>query len=170
VSIILRPATEADLALMKRWDRNDHTPPDPDEGWNWEVELGVPSPGRRQIIAELNGRPLGFMQLLDLGLDVSGYWQHLDNPAGHASIDIWIGELEDLNKGHGREMMRQAIELVFSDPAIHTILIDPQIENEGAIRFYQRLGFHFIEEREIWDEDVLIHALTRVTYNLGTTP
>ncbi len=167
MSIILREATKADLALLKRWDSYEHTPPDPDEGWNWEEELGAPSPGRRQIIAELDGRPLGFIQLLDLNHDVSGYWEHLERPAGHASIDIWIGEVEDLNKGYGREMMRQTIADLFADPAIHTILIDPQIDNEGAIRFYRRLGFQFIEEREIWDEDVLVHALTRQTYEKG---
>ena len=166
--ITLRVAKKSDLALMKRWDAYPHTPPDPEEGWNWEEELGAESPGRRQIVAELDGRPLGFMQLLDIALDVSGYWEHVQHPAGHASIDIWIGEVEDLNKGYGREMMRQAIELHFANPNIHTILIDPQIENEGAIRFYRRLGFQFIEEREIWDEDVLIYALTRQTYEKGT--
>ena len=122
MSIILREATKADLALLKRWDSYEHTPPDPEEGWNWEEELGAPSPGRRQIIAELDGRPLGFIQLLDLSLDVSGYWGHLERPAGHASIDIWIGEVEDLNKGYGRELMRQAIADLFADPAIHTIV------------------------------------------------
>jgi hypothetical protein len=34
-----------------------------------------------------------------------------------------------LRRGYGREMMRQAVALCFSDPTVHTILVDPLASN-----------------------------------------
>ena len=42
---------------------------------------------------------------------------------------------------HGTAMMRLALWRCFADPAAAAVLLDPLVANEGAQRFYERLGF-----------------------------
>lgn len=53
-------ATRDDLALLRRWDEAPHViASDPHDDWQWEAELGVERAGREQLIAEVDGRPIG---------------------------------------------------------------------------------------------------------------
>src|SRR5918994_2752322 len=57
----LRPATPTDLELLQEWDEQAHViASDPNSDWGWEVELGHNPDWREQLIAELDGRPIGF--------------------------------------------------------------------------------------------------------------
>ncbi|MEQ8477781.1 GNAT family N-acetyltransferase [Fulvivirga sp.] len=150
--ITLRPATINDLELVKYWDTQQHVIDcDPDDDWNWEEELTQDPEWREQLIAELNGEPLGFIQIIDPYLEESHYWG--DVAKSKRAIDIWIGEAKNLNKGYGTTMMKMAIERCFENPAVDAILIDPLKSNIQAHRFYERLGFTFIEERQ-FDESL----------------
>jgi hypothetical protein len=54
----LRPATAADLALLRHWDEQPHViAASPNDDWGWEVELNRSPDWREQLIAELDGRP-----------------------------------------------------------------------------------------------------------------
>lgn len=56
--ITLRPATIHDLETLKHWDTQPHVlDSDPNDDWNWEVELQKDEPWREQLIAELDNRP-----------------------------------------------------------------------------------------------------------------
>ena len=64
--IKLRPDTPADLELLRQWDEQTHViASDPNSDWGWEVELGRSPDWREQFIAELDGRPIGFLQVID---------------------------------------------------------------------------------------------------------
>src|SRR5690625_1359629 len=66
----LRPATPADLALLRRWDAQPHVlAANPNDDWAWETELGHSPDWREQLIAELSGRPAGFIQIIDPALE-----------------------------------------------------------------------------------------------------
>lgn len=66
----LRPATLDDLALLQAWDEQPHVlASDPNDDWRWEVELARHPPWREQLIAELSGRPIGFIQIIDPALE-----------------------------------------------------------------------------------------------------
>ncbi|MHB0980574.1 MAG: Imm53 family immunity protein [Thermoleophilia bacterium] len=69
------------------------------------------------------------------------------------AIDIWIGEEADPGRGYGTEMMRLAFARCFVDPAVTAVLIDPPASNVRAHRFYERLGFRFVERRRFGDDD-----------------
>ncbi len=98
--IRLRPATLADIPLLRHWDTQPHVRAAvANDGWRWETELAA-NDWSESFIAELDGRPLGFVQVMD--------------PAG--------------------------------DPAVTGILIDPLASNTRAHRFYERLGFEFVED------------------------
>jgi aminoglycoside 6'-N-acetyltransferase len=58
--VSLRPATPEDLELLRRWDAAPHViAATGDEDWHWETELARNPDGREQLIAEVDGRPIG---------------------------------------------------------------------------------------------------------------
>lgn len=168
--IQLRFATMDDLALLQYWDTQPHvilSDPNEDDYWDWEDDLQHTHDWQQQYIAELNGRPLGFLQILDPARDESEYWGQVAENV--RAIDIWIGEASDLNKGYGTEMMRQAIERCFQDPDVVAILLDPLISNTNAQRFYERLGFKKIEQRRFGNDDCFVYRLDRSDWQATST-
>lgn len=158
--ITLRLATLADAPLLRRWDEEPHVvESDPDDEWNWETELAHEPPWREQLMAELDGRPIGFIQIIDPLEEETHYWG--DCEPNLRAIDIWIGPADCLGRGHGTNMMRQAIARCFAATGVTAIVIDPLARNERAIRFYQRLGFKPVERRRFNDDDCLVHRLER---------
>ena len=145
--IELRRATIADLELIQYWDTQQHVIDcDPDDDWDWETELPKDPDWRQQLIAELDKRPIGFIQIIDPLEEETHYWGDVE--PNKRAIDIWIGEAHDLNKGYGTKMMKLAIEMCFSEPHVDAILIDPLKSNTKAHNFYKKLGFKFVMERE----------------------
>jgi aminoglycoside 6'-N-acetyltransferase len=156
----LRPATIADLDLLRHWDEQTHViAADPNDDWNWEVELSCTPDWREQLIAEIDGRPIGFIQIIDPAREESHYWGNV--AADLRAIDIWIGEEADLGQGYGTQMMRLAIARCFADPSVTAILIDPLASNTLAHRFYQRLGFQYSDRRWFGDDDCFVYRLNR---------
>lgn len=156
----LRPATPADLATLRRWDL------DPtvrgalvDADWRWETELHRHPDWREQLIAEVDGRPVGFVQIIDPEHEESQYWGCVD--PGHRAIDLWIGESGDRGRGYGTRMMELAIGRCFSDPSVHTILLDPLESNDRACHFYERLGFEFVARRDFCGDQCCVYRLRR---------
>jgi aminoglycoside 6'-N-acetyltransferase len=165
--LILRPATPDDIALLTQWDDEPVVAAsDPNDDWDWPETLAAE--GLENLIAELDGRPIGFVQITDLERDASRYWG--DPQPGFMAIDIWIGEPDARGHGAGRAMMEQAIARCFADPLIHTILIDPIETNTDAIGFYRRLGFTFIESRWFGPDECAVHQLTRTDWNKEHQP
>jgi aminoglycoside 6'-N-acetyltransferase len=158
--ITLRPATIEDLERLKKWDTSPHVVAcDPDEDWNWEVELNRQPEWREQLIAELAGKPIGMVQIIDPYREETHYWGAVADTK--RAIDIWIGEAEHLNQGHGTIMMTLAIDRCFEDPQVDGILIDPLTSNTKAHRFYERLGFEWIEERTFEGTACYVYELKR---------
>lgn len=156
----LRSATSADLALLRHWDKQPHViAADPNDDWGWEVELDRAPDWREQLIAEIDGRPIGFIQIIDPARKDSHYWG--DVPADLRAVDIWIGEETDLGKGYGTKMMQLALARCFADPTVTAILVDPLASNTRAHRFYERLGFRLIEHRRFGDDDCCVYRLNR---------
>lgn len=105
IEMNLRPATLADVPLLRYLDAQPHVrASDPNDDWAWEVELSKVPDWREQLIAELDGRPIGFVQIIDPACEESHYWD--DVPPGFRAIDLRIGEERELRKGYGTKMMR----------------------------------------------------------------
>jgi aminoglycoside 6'-N-acetyltransferase len=156
----LRPATIDDLDLLRQWDDEPHVvEADPNDDWGWEMELARDPDWREQSIAEIDGRSIGFIQIIDPALEDSHYWGEIE--PNLRAIDIWIGSETDLGKGYGTQMMKLAIDRCFADPTVTAILIDPLASNTRAHRFYERLGFQFVEPRRFGDDDCFVYRLNR---------
>lgn len=166
--IVLRPMALSDVPLLDVWDRQPHviaaTSDDPDQtkafgDTSWADELALVSDDYRYFMAELDGRPIGAMQIIDPHTETTHYWGDIE--PNLRAIDIWIGAAQDLGKGYGEIMMRQAFRLCFGEPPVTAIVIDPLASNVRACRFYQRLGFVPEGRRMFGEDDCLVHRLTR---------
>ena len=170
IMLELRPASLSDLDLLSCWDEQPHVmASDPNDDWQWEVELGRKPSWRAQLIAEFDGRPIGFIQIIDPALEETHYWGACGD--GLRAIDIWLGDAADLGRGYGTAMMRLALARCFSDAQVTAVLVDPLFGNAGARRFYERLGFGFVEQRRFGDDECAVYQLSRKTWEkLDTSP
>ncbi|HYD86952.1 MAG TPA: GNAT family N-acetyltransferase [Vitreimonas sp.] len=173
-ALTIRQATQDDVPVLERWDHEPSviacTTDDPDaqqafEGAVWADEIAARSDVSCYYIAELDGRPIGAMQVIDPYLEPTHYWGEIE--PNLRAIDIWIGDARDRNAGHGATMMRAVIDRCFADPAIEAIVIDPLNSNTDAHRFYQRLGFKIVGRRIFGDDDCLVHRLDRADWRKG---
>ncbi|CAH0999566.1 Aminoglycoside N(6')-acetyltransferase type 1 [Neolewinella maritima] len=160
----LREATIEDLAVLVYWDGKQHViDSDPTGDWNWAVELNRRPPWREQLMAEWNGRPIGFVQIIDPLQEETGYWGTVD--AGKRAVDIWIGEESDLRKGYGTMIMTLIADRIFADPDVSGILVDPLSSNTDAHRFYRKLGFAYVDERDFAGDRCMVFELRREVYD-----
>ncbi|TDX29813.1 acetyltransferase (GNAT) family protein [Modicisalibacter xianhensis] len=98
--MILRSAMPSDLALLRHWDGQPHViASGPNDDWDWESQLGRSIAWREQLIAEIDGRPVGYLEIIDPARDEKHYWGEVSE--GQRAIDIWIGEASDLRKATG---------------------------------------------------------------------
>jgi aminoglycoside 6'-N-acetyltransferase len=159
----LRPASISDLARLRDWDEQPQViAADPNDDWGWEEELGRDVDWREQLIAEADGVPIGFVQIIDPAREDSHYWG--DCASGLRAVDIWIGEPAYLGRGLGSEMMRQALQRCFAAADVTAVLIDPLAANTRAHAFYRRLGFEDVGPRHFGADHCLVFQLTRAIW------
>lgn len=162
----------ADAALLARWDEEPHViacvtddleASTAFQGIDWAQEIADSSDDSFYLIAEVAGRPIGAMQVIDPHAEPTRYWGEIE--PNLRAVDIWIGERDALGQGHGTAMMTQAIDACFAHRDVEAIVIDPLASNTDAHRFYQRLGFRPEGRRLFNDEDdCLVHRLTRAVW------
>jgi aminoglycoside 6'-N-acetyltransferase len=133
-----RPATGADLPLLRAWRRRPHIvswwgPPDDED-----PEEALADPHTAAWIVELGGRPFAYAQDYDPRAEPLHHFARL--PPGSRGIDQSIGEPDMLNQGHGSAFVRAYCERLFAAgaPAIAT---DPHPDNARAIRACEKAGF-----------------------------
>ena len=61
-------------------------------------------------------------------------------------------------------MMKLALARCFADPSVTAVLIDPLTSNTRAHRFYERLGFTFVEHRRFGKDDCSVYRLDRASW------
>lgn len=162
----LRPVNADELELLRYWHRQPHVIAAVGDNWGWEEELSRLPEWREQFIAEVGGKPIGFVQIIDPAREDTKYWGGI--AAGHRAIDIWIGEKDYLGRGYGTQIMRQVIEQSFADPSVTALIVDPRDNNLRACHFYERLGFEFVVRRCFDDDYCAVYRLTRPTSASGT--
>jgi aminoglycoside 6'-N-acetyltransferase len=171
--VTLRPATFEDVPTLDRWDLEPHvisaSSDDPNMpkafgGMYWPDELAMQDAFYQYFIAELGGRPIGAMQIIDPHNETTHYWGEIE--PNLRAVDIWIGDAKDHGHGYGEQMMRIAFRKCFADPEVTAIIIDPLNSNTRAHKFYQRLGFKPVGLRRLGDDNAecLIHKLTRADW------
>lgn len=65
------------------------------------------------------------------------------------------------------KMMQLALARCFADPTVTAVLIDLLPTNTRAYRFYERLGFQFVERRRFGADECFVYRLDRASRKLG---
>jgi len=130
------------------------------EDWyDWSAELARVVPWRELLIAVEDGRPIGFVQLIDAAEEESNYWGDVE--PGTWALDIWIGSPEDRGRGLGTQLMRAALARIFERDGAEAVVIDPKVTNGRAIPFYRRLGFEPVGVRAFDGDECLVMRAVR---------
>jgi aminoglycoside 6'-N-acetyltransferase len=162
----LRPAALSDVALLRAWDTKPHViaASGNDAGrTDWAAELARRTDWGEYLIGEIDGRPVGVLQIIDPAREESHYWGDVE--PNLRAVDIWIGEDSDLGRGYGTEMMTLVLNRCFADTGVTAVVIDPLVRNTRAHRFYERLGFQRVGRRIFGDgDDCFVYRLDRETW------
>lgn len=135
-----RPASTADLPLLRRWLRT----PEVVRWWGDPQEQetllrdDLDEPAMVMRIVALGGRPFAYAQDYEVHTWPQPHFAHL--PRGSRAIDSFIGEPDMIGRGHGSAYLRLLAERLRSEGA-PVVAIDPDTENLRARRAYARAGF-----------------------------
>lgn len=61
-------------------------------------------------------------------------------------------------------MMVLALDRCFAEPSVKAVLVDPVPTNTRAHRFYERLGFRFLEQWELDGDKCMVFQITRTEW------
>lgn len=152
----IRPVNEGDLPLLTSWRQQAHV-----RSWWGASEAEPEAETLREArvamwIVATSGRPLAFLQDYAVAEWAPHHFDYL--PPGSHGMDLYIGEVEALGRGHGARIVRQHVEHLFAlgAPAVG---IDPHPDNERARRAFAHAGFVTatgpIDTR--WGRAILMH-------------
>lgn len=136
---VFRPMTSADLPLVRRWLALPHVVEwwgDPDEQYAL-VSGDLDEPAMDQYIFSTEGHPFGYLQCYDLTAWNSGFGAQ---PQGTRGIDLFIGEPDMIERGHGSALIRAFVDGRLENGAPR-IVTDPDPANQRAISAYEKAGF-----------------------------
>jgi len=153
---LIRPAAQADLALIRLWRAQPHVMEwwgDPDI--EPEAEKLV-DPNIDLWLVAHEGRPFAFVQDYRVHAWDPHPFSYL--PQGARGLDLFIGEADMLGQGHGQRFLRQHVEALFA-LGIPAVGADPNPENFRARRAYEKAGFTLASGPldTPWGHAVLMH-------------
>jgi aminoglycoside 6'-N-acetyltransferase len=135
---VFRPMRSADLPLVRRRLALPHVREwwgDPDEKYAL-VSGDLDEPAMDQYIVSMAGNPFGYLQCYDLTAWNSGFGAQ---PQGTRGIDLFIGEPDMIERGHGWVLIRAFVDGRLENGAPR-IVTDPDPANHRAIRAYEKAG------------------------------
>lgn len=160
-NIRLREATLKDVPTLQYWDTKEHVilAGGDDDNYDWEKEVQRKVSWQEILIAEVDGRPVGVIVVIDPKEEETHYWGEIESNL--RALDIWIGEEEDLGKGYGSKIMHLVFQRIFSNKNVNGVLVDPLVSNTRAHMFYERAGFKRVERRTFGNDDCYVYKLER---------
>ena len=138
-SYAFRDMTVDDLPMIKRWLSEPHVRQwwgDPAEQYAL-VSGDLDEPAMDQYIVSSDGRAFGYLQCYDLTAWNSGFGEQ---PKGTRGIDLFIGETDMIEQGHGSALIRAFVDERLRRVASRMVT-DPNPKNVRALRAYEKAGF-----------------------------
>ena len=152
--VTIRPlAIETDVDLLYAWLG------DPDvQRWYSEGEHSLehyrrhfgPEPGIHRFITEIDGNPVGYIQAYRLA-DEEEYADQIGLDGEVVSLDMLIGDADWRGSGWGAVVLHATLDqIVFGQMQAKTACMNPDPENERAVKAYEKAGFR--GDRVVWVE------------------
>jgi aminoglycoside 6'-N-acetyltransferase len=136
---IFRPMTAADLPRVRRWLALPHVLEwwgDPEQQYAL-ISGDLSQPDMHQFIFSIGDSPFGYLQCYELGAWNTGFGPQ---PLGARGLDLFIGEPDNVGRGHGSALIRGFIEDLLQR-GVPRMVTDPDPDNARAIHAYQKAGF-----------------------------
>ena len=150
--IAVRPLAQQDAPLLLKWMTNPlvlefyggrdltYTPEKIQE------EFYTPEKGARRCLVELEGTPIGYIQIyqLDAALCREYHYPYREGELAFG-IDQFIGEPALWNKGIGRAFISLVIDHLTTTEGACAVILGPHDNNPRALRCYEACGFQKIK-------------------------
>jgi RimJ/RimL family protein N-acetyltransferase len=85
-------------------------------------------------------------------------------------VDLFIGEVDLIGRGHGPAMLLQFLrDVAFPFHAVEVCVIGPSVKNLPAIRAYEKIGFRALREVQVpgeADPEFLMRVTARELHSL----
>lgn len=108
-----------------------------------------------QQIAALGPRPFGYMQSYPVHAWPENAPHLIDAPEGTMAVDCFVGPPDMIGQGHGSAMLRIYARHLLGTGAPR-VVIDPDPDNERAVRAYRRAGFRDVAQRPDAEGDMTL--------------
>lgn len=168
MTVDLRPLTAGDLPLVHDWLQREHVRRwwNDDETYEEVVQRYLPAiegskPTDLYLILSPDG-PAGLIQTYRVS-DYPEYRELVTVEDGVAGVDLFIGEIKLTGRGLGSEALTRFVrDVIFSDPAIHACIADPDAENRASLRAFEKAGFRVVRQLVDPDDNDRLHTLLRI--------
>lgn len=150
--LVLRPATRADLDLIRKWLRQ----PDIEAWWGpagataAEVQIAMQSSASLCRMIEADGVPVGYCHAIDATLWGEDLPDDLE--PGTWDLDIFIASAAHRGQGIGLKALEMLKSEVFSTTLATAVCVFASIRNEAAVRAYEAAGFRW---QRIWNDSAV---------------
>ncbi|NCA66568.1 MAG: GNAT family N-acetyltransferase [Clostridia bacterium] len=147
--LVFRTINDNDIPLLSSWLNQDYVKQwyeDPDS-WLEEIRERFGNfAWIHHYIVMADTAPVGFCQYYDC-YDARALedWYEVDTRGHTFSIDYFIGDKDYLNKGYGKAIVAQLIELIMTKEKGSRIIVQPEDDNLSSRGVLTANGFIFDE-------------------------
>jgi aminoglycoside 6'-N-acetyltransferase len=165
--ISFRRMTAEDFRLLHEWLQREHVRRwwTKHETYEKVVEHYLPAVEGREptdlYVILLNERPAGFIQTY-LVSDYPEYRELVGVEDGVAGVDLFLAEEGLTGRGVGSRVLADFVrEIVFAVATTQACIADPDAENRGSIRAFEKAGFRSVREFIDPGDHDRLHTLMR---------
>ena len=168
-SVGLRLMTAHDLPMLHDWLNRPHIV----EWWGGDAArptlAEVQAHYQPQVLADegvtpyialLDWVPIGYAQSYVVMGSGGGWWEDETDP-GARGIDLSLADPACLDRGLGTRVAGALVDMLFADPLVTKVQIDPAPHNLRAIRCYEKAGFRQVKAVVTPDGPALYMVQTR---------
>ena len=168
MTIGFRRLADTDLPLLHEWLQREHVRFwwRDRESYDAVVQHYLPAiegsdPTDLYLIL-VDDRPAGFIQTY-LVSDYSDYQALVGVEEGVAGVDLFLADPEQTGKGLGSRVIAQFVrDVVFVAPQTHACIADPDAENQGSLRAFEKAGFTRVRNFVDPSDANRLHTLIRI--------
>jgi len=157
------PVESEHYPLLRKWLREPHVREwwgDPEEELGFVRDMVEGRDSTRPFLIAVDGNPVGYIQYWFVGHHQNEQWTKdnpwlLELPFETIGVDLSIGCPDKLSQGIGSTALAAFVAML-RDEGYASIIIDPDRNNERAVRAYAKAGFRPMPDLQGVTDDVLI--------------